>query len=438
MAKLSAIVGSLLLLLLLGARGAVICGEGKPNPRRPHRVSITDFGGIGDGLTMNTKAFQNAIFYLRSFADKGGAQLFVPAGAWLTGSFTLISHLTLSLDDGAIILGSTDPLDWTGQRSLIYGSDLTDVVISGQPRDGWDALTGARRVVPNGNGTVDGQGGRWWDRLQGGVAEFRHPHLVELVRSTGVIISDLTFRDPPNAAIHPVDCSQVLIKNVTILAPPGSPNTNGIASDSSSNVCIEDCNITAGGDLILLLKNSNATAASTNITIRRIDGSGGGIAIGGGISGAISTVHVDTLRLSAAHVGVAVRAPAGGHVENVLISGVAMADVAIAFAIVGGGGAAGPPVRGVTIKDVVGVRIARAGVVEGVEGGRIREICFAGVALLGTAAPPWRCRYSDGFSGGVSPELCPPLRKPIPVNCSAACYSLGDVDFCSFQGFSAG
>lgn len=73
---------------------------------RPHSVTITEFGAVGDGVTLNTKAFQNAIFYLNSFADKGGAKLFVPAGRWLTGSFDLISHLTLWLDKDAVILGS--------------------------------------------------------------------------------------------------------------------------------------------------------------------------------------------------------------------------------------------------------------------------------------------------------------------------------------------
>lgn len=73
---------------------------------RPHSVTITEFGAVGDGVTLNTLAFQNAIFYLNSFTDKGGAQLFVPAGKWLTGSFKLISHLTLFLDKDAVILGS--------------------------------------------------------------------------------------------------------------------------------------------------------------------------------------------------------------------------------------------------------------------------------------------------------------------------------------------
>ena len=77
---------------------------------RPHSVSITEFGAVGDGVTRNTKAFQNALFNLNTFSDKGGAKLFVPAGQWLTGSFDLISHLTLWLDKGATILGSTASL----------------------------------------------------------------------------------------------------------------------------------------------------------------------------------------------------------------------------------------------------------------------------------------------------------------------------------------
>ncbi|KAK1603438.1 hypothetical protein QYE76_037510, partial [Lolium multiflorum] len=82
------------------------CQDLSASVNRPHSVSITEFGAVGDGITLNTKAFQNAIFYLTSFANKGGAQLFVPTGRWLTGSFSLISHLTVSLDKDAVIIGS--------------------------------------------------------------------------------------------------------------------------------------------------------------------------------------------------------------------------------------------------------------------------------------------------------------------------------------------
>lgn len=109
--ELSQLVEVLLVLTLISqapwtVRGSSNCKKISPLEIRPHSVTITEFGAVGDGVTSNTKAFQNAIFYLQSFADKGGAQLFVPAGRWLTGSIELISHLTLLLDKKAVILGS--------------------------------------------------------------------------------------------------------------------------------------------------------------------------------------------------------------------------------------------------------------------------------------------------------------------------------------------
>lgn len=94
---------------------------------RPHSVTLTEFGAVGDGVTMNTIAFQNAIFYLRSFADKGGAQLYVPKGKWLTGSFNLISHLTLFLDQGAVIIGTQVIFSSSGIDSSIFILFLRDM-----------------------------------------------------------------------------------------------------------------------------------------------------------------------------------------------------------------------------------------------------------------------------------------------------------------------
>lgn len=73
---------------------------------RAHSASLTDFNGVGDGKTSNTKAFQAAIDNLSQHASDGGALLYVPPGKWLTGSFQLTSHFTLYLDQDATLLAS--------------------------------------------------------------------------------------------------------------------------------------------------------------------------------------------------------------------------------------------------------------------------------------------------------------------------------------------
>jgi polygalacturonase len=68
---------------------------------------LTDFGAVGDGKTSNTKAFKAAIQSLSKYASDGGAQLIVPPGKWLTGSFNITSsHFTLFIQKGAVILAS--------------------------------------------------------------------------------------------------------------------------------------------------------------------------------------------------------------------------------------------------------------------------------------------------------------------------------------------
>ncbi|XP_020595103.1 probable polygalacturonase [Phalaenopsis equestris] len=73
---------------------------------RTHTASLTDFGGVGDGATLNTKAFREAIAHLAQFSGDGGGLLYVPAGRWLTGPFNLTSYMTLFLHRNAVILAT--------------------------------------------------------------------------------------------------------------------------------------------------------------------------------------------------------------------------------------------------------------------------------------------------------------------------------------------
>eukprot|EP01018_Ginkgo_biloba_P028109 Gb_28001 [translate_table: standard] len=403
---------------------------------RPHSVSITEFGAVGDGIILNTHAFQNAIFYLRSFADKGGAQLFVPAGRWLTGSFNLTSHLTLNLDKDAVILGSQDSTHWPvidplpsygrgrelpGGRhsSLINAYNVTDVVITGD------------------NGTIDGQGAIWWHWFHNQTLNYTRPHLIEVMDSTDVVISNLTFLNSPFWNIHPVYCSNVHIHNVTILAPFDSPNTDGIDPDSSSDVCIEDCYISTGDDVIAIKSGWDEYGIaygrpSSNIIVRRVIGetpTSAGLALGSEMSGGITDVHVESFQIYNSRTGIRLKtAPGrGGFVKDIFISQVTMKNVQTAFAFVGLYGDhpddhfdpnALPVVDRISFKDIVGDNITVAGDIQGIEKAPFTGICLSDIAFNVTSESAWNCVNVKGFSESVFPQPCVELQHQFPDNLS--------------------
>ncbi|KAL1833033.1 hypothetical protein ACET3Z_002684 [Daucus carota] len=436
MARTSAIVILLLALASfsqneLAVSGHSICQKTSSGADRPHSVTITEFGAVGDGVTLNTKAFINAMYYLTSFADKGGAKLFIPAGKWLTGSFILVSHITLWLDKDAVILGSMisdnwpviDPLPSYGRgrelpggrhRSLIHGSNLTDVVITGD------------------NGTIDGQGIIWWNWFHSGMLNYTRPHMVELIDSKDVLISNLTFLNSPFWNIHPVYCSQVVVQNVTIIAPLDSPNTDGINPDSSDNVCIEDCYIRTGDDLIAIKSGWDRygidfARPSTNITIHRLIGEtnvSAGIAIGSEMSGGVSEIFAKDIQIFNSKRGIAVKTSLGrgGYVRAVYISGVTLKNVQVAIEFNGQYGEhpdetydpqALPKILEVTIHNVTGDNVTVAGHLEGIKGDDFLNICLSDINLRVTSGSPWRCSYVGGFSDFVSPDTCRPLKRKI-------------------------
>lgn len=72
---------------------------------RPAVFDIKDFGGVADGVTVNTVPFERAVNAIWEVRERGGGQLNVGVGKWLTAPFNLTSHMTLFLAQGAEILG---------------------------------------------------------------------------------------------------------------------------------------------------------------------------------------------------------------------------------------------------------------------------------------------------------------------------------------------
>src|SRR5215211_678805 len=79
--------------LMLAVLSATACAESfylavPQAPKIPNKTfKVTDYGGVGDGKTMNTEAFAKAIDACKK---AGGGKVIVPAGRFVTGPIKLI------------------------------------------------------------------------------------------------------------------------------------------------------------------------------------------------------------------------------------------------------------------------------------------------------------------------------------------------------------
>ena len=79
------------------------------------------------------------------------------------------------------------------------------------------------------NGTINGQGEAWWKKYRQKLLNHTRGPLIQIMWSSDILIFNITLRDSPFWTLHPYDCKNVTIRNMTILAPIfEAPNTDGI------------------------------------------------------------------------------------------------------------------------------------------------------------------------------------------------------------------
>jgi len=211
-------------------------------------INILDAGAKADGETICTEIIQNAI---DKISENGGGTVIVPPGKFVTGSIVLKNGVTLEVQQGALLLGSTNLEDYlsiqpkfvalrTGQptKQLIYAEDQSDISIVGE-------------------GTIDGQGADFsWD-LPNDDPGVTRPHLIQLINCKNVKINDVNMRNSGGWMQHYLACVNLQITGITVYNHCNK-NNDGIDIDGCKNVIINNCIVDSDDDGICLKSTSPA------------------------------------------------------------------------------------------------------------------------------------------------------------------------------------
>ena len=217
-------------------------------------VSVKDFGAVGDGVHEDTGALQAAI----SSLPDGGRLLF-PAGAYLTLPLALKSHITLELEEGAVLLGSPHreryPIIPGISIDPVNGKEVPLAMFEGIEQSSYQSLlqaSYAQDIAIIGRGTIDGNGhnGGWWVGFHDFPAS--RPRVIFLNRCRGFTMHGVTVTNGPSWHIHPCFSQDVSVLDCLITAPKDSPNTDGTNPECCDGVNIIGCRYSVGDDCIAI------------------------------------------------------------------------------------------------------------------------------------------------------------------------------------------
>ena len=204
-------------------------------------LNVRDYGATGDGKTKDTLAIQQTIERCSAF---GGGVVMVPAGDYLTGALTLRSGVTLRVEDGATLNGSTDMADYPLAQVRWEGHWVKGYM-------GFISATDAENVGIAGTGKIVGN-----PTLRGRVertTQLRYPALIEFTNCKNVRVEDVYTQQYGMWSTHPVYCENVTFKNVMFKS-----GADGIDVDSCKHTVIDGCTFETGDDSISLKSGRGA------------------------------------------------------------------------------------------------------------------------------------------------------------------------------------
>jgi len=350
-------------------------------PAIPGReVSVADFGGSGDGVTLNTESFAAAI---EELSRQGGGRVVVPSGVWYTGPIVLKDNIELHLDRNAVILFSNCTSDYPIWQITFEGLNT------------WRcqsplSAVGVKNVAVTGEGIIDGNGdawraikrdklspGQWKRKVAGGgllsddgntwypsesykfgattgsdqnvstwaatkedfekMHDFLRPVMVAIHNCENVLLQGVTFQNSPCWNIHPAMCTNLTIDGITVRCPWYAQNGDGIDIESCRNVVMTNSSLDVGDDGICIKSGKDKAGRDRGIPCENIIVDNcvvfhghGGFVVGSEMSGGVKNVKVSNCIFSGTDVGLRFKSTRGrgGVVENIHIDNISMNDIA--------------------------------------------------------------------------------------------------------------
>ena len=329
---------------------------------------VTNYGANpANTAAKNQRAIQRTI---DRCSKHGGGRVVVPKGMTiLTGALQLKDGVNLVIEEGAVL-------------SFVFQPELYPIV-----ETSWEGLDcfnlspclyafRAHDIAVTGKGTIDGGGNRqtWWpwcgatkygwhegivSQKLGGRARLlqngedgepmrdakgrptaqrtftpkdgMRPQLIGFNQCQRVLITDVTLLSSPFWVIHPLKCTDVIVRGVHI--NNDGPNGDGCDPESCDRVLIENCYFNTGDDCIAIKSGRNRDGreramASQNIIIRNCEmrNGHGGVVIGSEISGGCRNVFAHDCTMDSPYLDRVLRIKTnscrGGIIENIFMKNI--------------------------------------------------------------------------------------------------------------------
>jgi len=276
---------------------------------------IRDFGAKADGVTLDTKAVQAAI---DACTKNGGGKIIIPSGKKvLIGTIYLKDYVTLHIENGATLLGSSDIADYT--------TDTHKNMYKNEPHMDRCLIfaKNAKSFAITGLGTIDGNG-----YFKNFTSKIGRPMLIRFMSSTNIHLKDVTIKNPAAWTSAWLYCDEIVVDGIKIHSRVNN-NGDGLDFDGCTNVRVSNSSFDTSDDSICIQASlKNKPSKNIVVTNCTFTSKWAGMRIGLLSRGDIESVTVTNCTFNDIEdSGLKIQLNEGGEMKNMIFSNLIMNKV---------------------------------------------------------------------------------------------------------------